>query len=369
VTPPAAGDPAAPAAPVTPPAAPPPERPPRKLESAAEAAERAIKEATERLAKAPTPPSQPEPEPEADPATAYRIQALEILQRNPKFKGRDLKGEYVEYMGKVERYEAEWTKANPGEKFDIDDDRHDGWCEQHEPDISEEDIRIAETQVGTLQVVDDRKREEEDLHLARKLVSTAAVSAQSSVADILTFPDGEKSKTYETIEALEEEDPIAAFAASTYVPQAASVSTAIVTLLTPGSPIQPDRSNPMHREVLRQVAHYETEIMRLPAEQRIDGQGRRYVPENEYVKMTPADRAKAWTFRYAPEEMRALAVNDIRQQMQGAIKRVKSKLPAGGGGRPPAVPTPPPRSGGAGSAVIPTTPSVPDKPSRAFWGQ
>lgn len=365
----AAGEPPAPAP--APEAPPPAQRKPRKVESAAEVAAKAIAEAAERLAVAPpaaVPAVVPTPPPPTeDEEAVYRLEALAILQRHPKYRNRDLQEEYRSYMKQVDKYEETWLKERPNEKFDIDDGSHDAWCEKNQPDIPEEEIQTAESQVGVLRLIEDRKTVELEQTLGRQIGLQAVDAAKQAVADMLTI----NGKAYQSFDELEAEDPVAAIILESVLPQAASMATAAVALLTPGSPGRFDQSNPMHRELHRQVTHYESEILKLPAEQRTDGNGRHYVPLIQYEKLKPRERQNSWTFRYSPDEMRALILNDIRIQTANKIESKRSRFAA-----KTAEPTPPPAplrkppSGGSGPSVIPgaSAPPVPAQTSSAFWG-
>jgi hypothetical protein len=368
-TPPATPTPAAPAAP----------REPKRLPTPAEIAEKAIKEAAERLAGKPAEvPAEPAAEPE-DPELKTRLSALKLLQEDPKYASRDIEKEYTGYLGKLSDYEKEWTKAHPKEEFDLDSSEHDSWREKHEPEIAEDDIRAAEIEVKTLRRIEEREARKNEDVFAGQLVSQAGSDAASAVVEMLQFagpgPDG---KPVTDLDTLDKTDWVAAVVAQNYVPQAAALSATITTLLTPGSPVKYDATKAEHREIARQVQHYETEILKLPGNQRLDGQGRLYATEAEYVRLPATERAKRWTFRYSPTEMRALVLNDIRTTMKEHYDRVKARSAtpavAPQSGTPPvtgvvAGQSPPvrPPSGGSGPGSVPTstTPSTTRKIS--FW--
>ena len=376
----APGTPEAPAAPATAaPAAeapPAPARQPRKLPKAAQPAaqpidvEQAIRTAAEKIAA--TPPPAPAPaQPEVSEAYATRMEALRLMQQEPRYINRDLTSEYTTYLKKLEPYEEAWKKQNPDTPFDIDAADHEAWREKNEPAINEEELHDAEIQVKTVRQIDQRDELRRQDHFATVLANQARENATVNATSLLSF--AEDGKQYTSLEELRKADWLAALVVRNYLPHAAGLSTAITTLLTPNSPVPYDPGKAEHREVAQQVQYWENVILSKPPAQRLDEAGRQYVAARDYVRLSPQDRQRAWTFRFAPNEMQALVMRELRNQAKADYLRQKEVVPAealkaGAPPPPPATPTPPvrPPAGGSGPG---TSPVVAPEPARtgSFW--
>ena len=303
--------------------------------------------------------------------------ALKHLSDSGKYRDRsgaprDLQGEYKAYLGKLGDYQKKWEADHPGEDFDLDSGEHTAWRDKNEPDIDEDEITRAEGRVDALQAIERRDNERAQSAFAESLATDAAKAAQDSIQEMMSFADG---KPRASLEDLDKDDPVAALVVTPFLERAATVSATITTLLTPGSPAQFTATNPVHAEVARMVQHYEGEIMKLPPENRLDGKGRQYVPAADYVKLTPVERQRAWTFRFAPDEMRALATQSIRDEAKRRYDATKPRLqpvPAA-----PAAPAPPPAPAAPSPAprpptlepggTLPATTPAPASPARSFW--
>ena len=373
-----------PPAPGTPPA---PDRAPRRLQTAEEVAAEAIRRAADKLKGGPSPaPTEPQPEP-VDEKTALRLEALEQLQLHPKFSGRKLTNEYQQFEKRLSDYQTEWEKAHPGQEFDPDADEHDEWHEENGLDIDEGMLTLAETNVLRERALREDLSNQQAEHL-RGPIETVAAEARTVGERALLSAVGA-----ETFEQLREKDPALAYLAKPVVEAAAQDMESAAQILTPGSPIRPDASNASHQRVLRLASAYEQQVMQLPPEQRLDRLGRPYVPAAQYERMSPKDRQKAWSFRYAPAEMQAMLVREHTIVLNGYVKEhndwqaKRNAPPAPATGTPPPAPAPAPRpgpppqpavpayirppSGGGGGGVVnpaPGTDAGPRRASRSFFG-
>ncbi len=374
IAPPALPTPGTPVVPdQTPPVAP-VVRQPRRLPSASVPpldVEKAIREAAENIAATP-PPVPAAPEPEVSESLGTRLEALRVMQQEPRYINRDLATEYTEYIKKLDPYEEAWKKQNPDTPFDIDASDHEAWREKNEPDINEEDLRDAEIQVKTVRQIDKRDEGRRQDHFATIIATQARENATTNATNLLSFAD-DTGKQYASLEDLRKSDWLASIVIRNYLPQAAGLSTAITTLLTPGSPVPYDPGKAEHREVAQQVQFWEQKILSLPPAQRLDEEGRQYVAARDYMRLSASDRQRAWTFRYAPNEMQSLVMRELRNTARSDYQRQKADVPAEALKTTalPSAPTVPaptvrPPAGGAGPG---TSPAVSPQPAKAgsFW--
>lgn len=374
------GDPApAPAAPApgTPAAAPapaaptPPARPPRSITE--EIADATAKRLAATQAAQPPPEAPPEPS-EPDPETQLRLDALAHLQKHPRFKGRDLVGEYKAYEDKLAQYQKTWEQEHPGEQFDADDSAHDAWQEANTPEDLEDGI-IATAELSVLNRRDTEARLESDRREAMRgpIENLAEQSRAIAAQNLMSIAAG--GKQVGSFEELRAENPEVAYLVKPIVETASQHAAAVAELLTPGTPIKPDPNNPIHAAVMKAVDHYEHAIMAIPAEQRLDGYGRPYVEASRYDRMSPLEQQRCWTFRRAPDEVHALLIRDAQIQIQTGVKeheawkasRQKPAEPAPAPAKPAPAPLPPPANvptyirppaGGTGPATTVVQPRV-----------
>lgn len=397
----APADPAAtvpPASPQPPPASPPPpapapgdpapqppaaDRPPRRV--ADEIAEETAKRLLTTPPPAPQPPPPPAPAAEVDPIVQLRLDAVARLEAHPAFSGRKLGEEYRQYMEKEAAYRKAWEQANPGKEFDPEDSAHDEWQENNAPEGLDDSLILASEQaVLTERRMEQRLAAERAEAMRAPIQAVAGEAASSGEKHIIALADPAAA----SVTDLREKDPALAYLVQPVARAAGAASAAVVELLTPGSPVTPDASNPVHALVMDRVRFYDAEIQKLPKEQRLDGAGRQYVAAHEYERLSPIEKQRHWTFRYAPAEMQALILRDYGIELNGAIQEHKtwvSKKTPPPPAAPPAPPAPKPSSvlhadppppsyirppsGGTGPVAGPNTgsPPVPRGPANSFF--
>ena len=324
-------------------------------------------------APAPSPapaPAPPEPEPEleeVDPKLDLRLEALDLLKKDPDYAGRDLAAEYKGYLTKAKEYEAQWSKDHPNETFNLEADEHATWREDNIPDIDESDIVRVETRVEALR---DFRAERDGGQIERRAVEESS----EAVGELLGFADG---KQYASIEELAKVDPSAAVVAEFYADKARDAVDAIVRLYSPGSTAKPDKNNPIHKELETQVNEWERTILSIPAAERpVDHLGRRFVSSNDYDRMKPVDRSRVWTLKRAPEQIRGVYMGLLRANAKAKYDRLPK--PAAPAAPAPAAPAPAPAAPAAakpgrapsvdpGPGIVPGTPAPTPTRNRSFW--
>lgn len=298
--------------------------------------------------------------------------------------------EYKAYEDKLEDYRKSWESEHPGKPFNLEDPTHDEWQEANAPaGIDEDIVRQAETGVISERRIQQMLQEQRAEMMRGPIQHLATESAAAGEKHLLTAVAG---KPVESFEQLREMDPEVAYLVQPTLRAARTAAAAVAELLTPGSPIQPDPKNSGHAMVMGRVQHYETEILRLPPEQRLDANGRPYVPGDVYERLSPREQARCWTFRRAPDEMAALVLRDLQVEANAAIqdhkawKAKRGAAPAAAPAATPAAAPPPPMpaapaptpvpsyirppSGGTGPVGGPSTArSGPAGPARSFFDE
>lgn len=349
-TPPAPAAPT-PAAPETPPA---PATPtPSKLSKVVEK----LDQVAERLAKAgepqtPPPPPAPEPEPES-----LRIQALRLLESDPKskYRGQDLVKKYGEYEKKWGDYRTKWEAEHPADAFDPDDEAHDAFRDRHEPDIAETDIIRAEARVEARAEIESRLAEQRAASTQERIKENAKAAARGAASLLADKPLAE----------IEAEDPALADAIEEAVPAASRLAKLAHELFTPGSRTQWNVGDPEHKTLLALVGDSEDNLSRLPAAE-TTFEGRRFVPSKVWNRLTPEEREDAWTPAQEPAVVEVLLGNHLREGIKARAEKLRERYakrapkyapaPAVVPPTPAAAPTPP--AGGTGLQAPVTIPGT-----------
>lgn len=232
--------------------APPSQDPGVIAKAAAEAAVAAV-EASRKQA-----PAAKEPDPELPKDIARKIDYYKELEElDPKYKGITQKVvEFSRKGGIEERYIAEWEKANPGQKFDSDDEAHTPFYDKYTPDYDEDDLEVAKEQVIERRAVEKAKKAMEpklqeqqrkaveessqgDLDSASASIATSTLEAINK--DLLTIAQ-EKGDA-----GLAEEDPLALQVATEVLPRYEAVAHEAIRLFRNLS--APSSRNPVHAQI------------------------------------------------------------------------------------------------------------------------
>lgn len=356
-TPPATPPP--PAAPTTPPETPPAPAPtpsPSKLSKVVEK----LDQVAERLAKAgetpppPPPPAAPEPEPES-----LRIQALRLLESDPKskYRGQNLVQKYGEYEKKWGDYRTKWEADHPADAFDPDDEAHDAFRDRHEPDIAETDIIRAEARVEARAEIESRLAEQRAATTQERIKENAKAAARGAASLLADKPLAE----------IEAEDPALADAIEEAVPAASRLAKLAHELFTPGSRTQWNVGDPEHKTLLALVGDSEDNLSRLPAAE-TTFEGRRFVPSKVWNRLTPEEREDAWTPAQEPAVVEVLLGNHLREGIKARAEKLRERYtkraskyapaPAVVPPTPAPAPAPTPPAGGTGLQAPVTIPGT-----------
>jgi hypothetical protein len=290
--------------------APPSQDPNVIAKAAAEAAVAAVEASRKQ-----TPAAAKEPEAELPKDIARKLDYYKELEGlDPKYKGLTQKVvEFSKKGGIEERYVAEWEKANPGQKFDADDEAHTSFYEKYSPDYDEDDLEVAKEQVIERRAVDKAKKamepklqeqqrkaveesSREDLDSASAAIATSTLEAINK--DLLTIAQ-EKGDA-----GLQEEDPLALQVATEVMPRHEAVAHEAIRLFR--GLANPSDRNPVHSQISEIALGLNEAIAGVVAQDPRNGmkpvfRGTRVVgyqqfaPLQEYASMSAEERKAHWT--------------------------------------------------------------------------
>lgn len=335
-------------------------------------------------------PSSPPPpaEPKLDPGVAKTLGVLEHMARQNPDKYGDpvaIKGRYLSSRSKLAEYQAKWEKDNPGETFDEDADEHAGWMESNVFAWDDDDFEDARIDMAAkrhaqqiadekVKAINDKLSEFEKKEKLRES-QNAIMSEQMTAAKKLLGEFGNEyagvikddgSLDMPKLKALEDSDPVGhEIRANMW--RNLDIEVAEVYPFTQG--LKPwDPNNKPLANFAAFADQQEKILMSLPPADRVDDQGRQFLPAAQYraLKDRPGEQqSRYWTYStrelcqlraafYAAQANKIIAQDKERLRKMAASMGIQ--LPTGNGQPSAAVastaaktaqkPTSPPAGGG-----------------------
>lgn len=253
------------------------------------------------------------------PAEQRKLKVFEQMEKAypDRYKGHTAK--YKAAIREMDAYATRWEKENNGQEFNPDDPIHDDFISKNEAkyaydtdDFSESladlkaDERVSERLKTELEPMrgeidefkrDKRAREEHD-----KIVGAAVDGRNTFWKELGGEFDGivkeDGSLDADKAKALSEGETSFAFDEAAKSAQMSSAYSALLYRL--GNGIEKfDDKNQAHALMVDFAMQSEEKIMSRPESDREDSQGRSFVPQSQYERLSENDRKQHWTFTYA----------------------------------------------------------------------
>jgi hypothetical protein len=348
-------DDAAKAAAKTTPAKPAPKKPAaRKPESAKPLTTEEIAEAAARgvaTALQPKPDAKPATKPTEPELSAPEKRKVAVLERMEKLYPDKYKGiadKYKTGLTALAKYADDWEKAHPGEPFDEDAEEHEDWFSKNAPDWEDDDFieavsdiksdeKLAKSEEKTNERLTKFERAEAVRNAEPKIAAAthkpAALfwKAQGDEFAGHTKEDGtvvapliKEDGTVDPVrwKELSEKDPVtfsyrlqAAQALDAEVREAYKVMNGLVDY---------DGNNPVHVAISRFADQQEAELAAKPQDERLDSEGRDFLPATKYYKLAKDKRADYWTF--SVDDLAALRSAALAEWSNNSVKTEEEKL-------------------------------------------
>lgn len=274
----------------------------RAAAAAAEAATRAVSKLASRSEASP-PAKTPDPTESISAAEKKQYIVYQELEASQPDRYKGITQKYLKSLGDIQDYVKTWTKDNPGEKFNTDDEQHDAFFERVEPQVDEDDwvdakanIRAREISSKAIAPVNE-KLEEMEKERARQnlepMVRQKQVESvhlllnefEPAIIEAIRKPDGLKE--------LAEKDPITAAILGRMAQNVGSLAGEIVRLEDPKAGINFDPKNDLHLELADFIIGQERRIAALPPEERTH-EGRMFVGRQQRMALPPEERTGYW---------------------------------------------------------------------------
>lgn len=283
--------------------------------------------------KAPPAPKEPEVEPDLPEEFAPDVAVFEEMARmNPK-QYAGIKRELAKYAKAEDEYTAKWEADHPGEEFDPESDEHNDFYKRIRPKYEQRDFEAAKESLIEQRAVakaEERLRQrQEEMEQRREKASTIQPEVDREMiglmGEMLTEADPENAelaKDWASIQTLDEKNPPLADVMITVHNEIKPVIEATKRLFRGID--QYDQNKPAHQRIAAMVNDAENQVSRLPLKDRYDDQGRLFATQDEYVKMSPTEKARHWYV--GEQELMAIVHGQAKQQTKVLYEALKKQI-------------------------------------------
>lgn len=318
-------------APVLPPKT---EAEPLSEERIAKAAAAGVAEVLDRRGK----PKEQATEEKVEPAQERKVTVLKRMEDLYPDKYKDISKRYLQSVRKLKEYAQQWEAQHPGEDFDESAEEHEAFFAENDVEWQDEDYteaiadmradkRVEEVNKSTNEKLSSLEKKER-LREAAPEIDSHQVSASRRFWDRM----GEQYKDFVNptgavdrakAEALQKADPIGYDLRLQAAVRLENEVAAIYRLMN-GLEDYNER-NAMHNELGKFAEQQERALAARPDEDKLDAQGRRFLPAAEYHKIPKRDADRYyWTFTVA--DLGALRAAEIAAQTEKIVSAEDAKF-------------------------------------------
>lgn len=311
--------------------------PPKALtgEEIAEAAARGV--ATAMQAKPDDTKPAPPAGPELSDAEKRRIGVLEQMEKMFPEKYKGLSEKYKTGLTALAKYAEDWEKAHPGEPFQEDAEEHEEFFSKNSPDWEDEDYTEAVAEIRTSKALEEERKKTnerlskferaeklrtEEPNIAAATTKPASMFWKDHGEDFGAIIKEDGSVDAEKFKALQAADPVT-FGIRLQAAQALDSEVRELYKVMNGL-IDYDKDNPIHRAISTFADQKEQELSAKPQEERLDGEGRDFLPAAKYYKLSKEKRKDYWTF--GVNELGALRAAALADWSKNLVKSEEEKL-------------------------------------------
>lgn len=228
---------------------------------------------------------------------------IEMERLNPR-KYTGLLKKFVTYKSKEADLIKKWQKANPGQAFNREDEAHDEFYAENEPEISDVDRRKAQREIvrrearqeveSVVAPIKQRAESEERIRQIEPAIRNVQMNALGYMLTVVK-PEAKDVLSEEGgYVKLQESDPEAVEITEA---EFRNVQPLLIeTVKIYANAVRPDPSNnPIHKAFIEAVVEAENTISQQPLKEQIREDGTAFARLADFVKMTPAEQKQHWT--------------------------------------------------------------------------
>lgn len=300
-------------------------------EIASAAAEGVARGMAKPVAKEEENPSEPVELGESDQRKVVVLKKMEELygDKNPKYKG--IAERYSQSLVALQEYAKKWESAHPGETFDEEAPEHEEFFKTHDVDWADDDFDEARIAEAADRIVEQKlkptQKELESLQKENRLNKSQAQikAAQDDAArtfwsklgdDLADIVDESGNVNSAKLEELSKSDP-EGLRMMVNAARAIDVEAAEIHKLYAGLVENDVKGNLAHRNINAFVAGMEQALMKRPIQERVNEEGKDFLPAAKYWNLPKAEREKYWTF--SEQDVKYMRVTDIAASVRKQI--------------------------------------------------
>jgi hypothetical protein len=289
----------------------------------AEASARGVATAMQTLKPAtPEPAAASKPEDSLPEEEKSKVKVLRHMEQQNGDKYKGLTDKYVQSFIALQKYADDWEAKHPGENFNEDDEEHEAFFKSHDVDWDNEDFITSAVEIRASARDEERQREFNSklskLERQQKLTDSIPSIAATQAPAKRTFwtEAGEAFKgvldengqiVHAKYAELEQNDPDRLSLLNT---AARSLDIEVAELYKVVNGLTDyNKDLDVHINVDRFCSEQEKVLMGAPEEERLNGDGKLFLPAARYYKLPKEQRSEYWTFSVA--DLAALRAKDL----------------------------------------------------------
>lgn len=278
-----------------------------------------------------------------------KLPALEQLEKMYPEKYKGLSKKFTDSIKSAADYEAEWVKANPSKEFDPEAEEHNDFYNRNEVKWDDDDYTDARVELRSKKIGEEATKpltekisKIEADERRRQIEPTATNAARNTAKTMFDALGGEYVNVVanngaidaSVIKKLSEDSPEIANAVFTSARDLEMLSAENIRL--DSAVISYDQNNQLHSRLATYATNQEQAMMSLPEQDRLNKDGKSFMPSAQYVKLTQAQRSKHWTFTAADLNVLLAAdtVVNLKEMMTNHEAMLTRELTKRNGGKP-----------------------------------
>lgn len=239
-------------------------------------------------------------QPSLPPEQAEQFEVMsELEQLNPK-KYEGIVEKYQDYLTRAQEYQKQWQKENPNQRFDHNDEEHQEWVAQNEPQIDSRDWANAQAELKVRRVEEKFQRELKKERFDNEVKEFQRAGITSELNDLLKEIDQDSYKVLSEkgAQGLRDADP-EAYEIFNYQAEVFRDHAVELKKLMDGAGLyQFDPRNPVHSKLDQIASTVEQKLKSAPRSQQVRD-GKLFATFNDLSAMPPSERGNYWTISYA----------------------------------------------------------------------
>ena len=262
-------------------------------------------------------------EPKLPPDEQDKVEILSKMEVLYPAKYKGIADKYKKSLKALDTYAKEWEKNNTGQEFDESSPEHAEFYKENDVDWSDLDFQkaiariAAEDAVKPLEQKANEREAESERQKELERRQGEIVAQQNTAAqhfwgelgdDVADFVNADGSLNMAKVKQLQESDP-EGLSIRVTAAKALDAEVAEIHKLYAGLVKNDPDGNQIHRNVNQFAAAQERKLAMKPTDEKLNREGKVFVPAAQWFRMTKTERENHWTF--SAEDIAFLRAKDL----------------------------------------------------------